>query len=926
MERGGVRCEWLTESVREEDILAGFWSPVAAWWRGRFSKISPAQRMAIPAIAAGKNVLVCAPTGTGKTLCAFISILSDLLRQAGDGLLPERVDTVYISPLKALSSDITRNLTLPLAELAAGAGPPVRITQRTGDTTARDRAAMVKRPPHILVTTPESLALCLASAGMRRHLTGIRRIVIDELHSMAGTKRGADLMLSIERLCGFVDEHGGPAPQRIGLSATIAPLERMAEFLVGTGGQEDPRHCAIADAGFARPIELDVMSVFGRDTPFVPAAAVNRGVYDFLETTIRSHRTTLVFTNLRSATERVTFALRKRFAAALDKGESHTDDMIHPEQIQAHHSSLDRDLRLEIERRMKAGELRCVVCSTSLELGIDIGTIDRVVLLNNPRGVARGLQRVGRSGHSLGGVARGTFVPTTPADLIEALVTRQAMVKRMVGQVHYVRNCLDVLAQHVIGMAVQAWPQGIDPEAAFELVRRTAAFADLPRETFAQVVEFLAGNPTDDQSQGCGRLRWETAANSPAQLRLASKGVAGLHAQNVGTIVQEGQVKVRIVNGAILGSIEEAFAQILKIGDRFVLGGSCVRVEGSRGMTVEVTECSGQTPTVPRWFSGMMAMEPGLAAQMREFRAKVRAIAPAGERAIARMLVRQYAASEETARAAAAYLFAQHRYADIPVEGELLVERVPDEAGGPLGGPACVLVFHTMIGRAANEALARVVAYRMQQRFGSRKSGDHAADRAPRGGRGSGGATVVIDDYAFGVWIEASAAARRADRTLVRSLLTPRGFEQDLLAAVSASDLFRSQFRFTAIRAQAILQNNFGRKRFIGQMQSHATRLCEELQQGDPGHPLLAETRRTVLQDILCAPAATEFLAALQSRGLRLLDLATPSPFAFGLFATSRRDTLHLADNADVLLAMYERVRERLAAAGEEPGQAALFY
>ena len=916
-----MRCEWLTESVGEAEILAGLFGPVGAWWRGRFSEMSLAQRLAIPAIAAGKHVLVCAPTGTGKTLCAFISILSDLLERGAAGNLPERVDTVYVSPLKALSTDITRNLTGPLTQICGG-GNGVRVGQRTGDTTARERALMVKRPPHILVTTPESLALCLASAGMRQHLSGVRRIVLDELHSLAVSKRGADMMLSVERLCDFVVSNGGTAPQRIGLSATIAPLERMAGYLVG-GGEE----CAIADAGFARPLELDVASVFGKEakSPFITTAAINRGVYDYLERTIRENRTTLVFTNLRSATERVTFALRKRFAAALEKGEASPKEMIHPEHIQAHHSSLDRDVRLEIERRMKAGELRCVVCSTSLELGIDIGTIDRVVLLNNPRGVSRGLQRVGRSGHSLGSVAQGTFVPTTPADLIEALVTRQAMRERAIGEVRCVENCADVLAQHLIGMAVQAWPGGFDPEEAFSLVRRAACFANLSRETFAAVVRFLAGEGDDAGARGYGRLCWDvgTPEHPRAELRLASKGGIGLYAQNVGTIVQEGQVKVRIVDGALLGTIEEGFAQALKVGDRFVLGGSCVRVEGSHGMTVDVTECAGQSPTVPRWFSGMMSMEAGLTARMREFRARVRAIAAAGEKAIERMLMRQYGACADTARAGAAYLSAQHRYADIPVEGELLVERVPDEAEGPLGGAACVLVFHTMIGRAANEALARVVAYRMQERFGMRPPGGaDAGKRSPR--QGAGGATVVIDDYAFGVWIEATTAARRADRTLIRSLLSPRDFESDLIAAVESSDLFRSQFRFTAIRSQAILQNKFGRRRFIGQVQSYAGRLYEQLKETDPGHPLIAETHRTVMEDILCAPVAREFLETQAARNLRLLDLATPSPFAFGLFATSRRDTLHLADTADILLAMYQRVRERLAATGE-PVQAALF-
>ena len=373
-----------------------------------------------------------------------------------------------------------------------------------------------------------------------------------------------------------------------------------------------------------------------------------------------------------------------------------------------------------------------------------------------------------------------------------------------------------------------------------------------------------------------------------------------------------------------MGRLREAFAQVLKVGDRFVLGGRCIQVTGSKGMTVEVVESDGQMPTVPRWYSGMMAMEAGLAGRMRAFRAQVRAIAPAGEKAIGRMLMRQFGCvgcGEDVARAAAGYLHAQFRYADIPVEDQLLVERVPDT--GPGESEATVLVFHTMIGRAANEALARAVAYRMHKRFGGKSDPGHGRGRLGVGGaRGEsiGGATVVVDDYAFGIWVEATTAARRADRTLVRSLLSPAGFEEDLAAAVETSDLFRAQFRFTAIRSHAILQNKFGRRRFIGQMQGYATRLYEALKEFYPEHLLLRETRRTVMQDLLCARRHEAIWKGWRGKGMRLMDLPSPSPFAFGLFATSRRDTLQLADTGDFLLAMYEQVQRRLKmAVVEEP-------
>ncbi|HVS71588.1 MAG TPA: DEAD/DEAH box helicase [Phycisphaerae bacterium] len=891
--------EFLQPSLTPQGILALLSPPVRAWWTAKFPSLSAPQSLAIPAIHAGKNVLVCAPTGTGKTLCAFIAILDDLLRRHAVNALPDAIDTLYISPLRALGSDIQKNLTTPLSEISSN--PPLRVAQRTGDTPAKERAALIRTPPHILITTPESLALCLAAPRTRDLLRSVRRIIIDELHALAPNKRGTDLALSLERLSNLVKESGGGDPQRIGLSATIAPLDRLAHFLVGNLPDATPRPCAIADASFPRPLDLSIASPFAKsNTPFLTTAQINRHVYDLLESTIRRHRTTLIFTNLRAATERVTFQLRKRFAAnPIAPDGSNPADIIAPAHIEAHHSSLDRDLRLDIERRLKLGQLRAVVCSTSLELGIDIGTIDRVVLLNSPKGVARGLQRVGRSGHSLDATAKGTFLPTVPADLLESLVTAHAMRHRRIDKIHIPENPLDVLAQHLIGLALQHKPRGIHTDHAFALIRRSYPYRTLTRDQFTRVLDYIATHQLRD------------TAHLPAKLFLEPSGLlhplrpatAGLYAQNAGTITQETQVHVRLHNGGPIGKIEEAFAQILKPGDRFVLAGRCVQFHSAKAMSLFVTECAGQTPTIPRWYSGSLAMEPGLAAQMRDFRAKVRAIAPAGESAIARMLARQFAADAATAKSAAQFLHAQFRYADIPSDDELLVERVPDD-------DAVVLVFHTMVGRAANEALARAVAFRIHQRFGRPTS----AEDPVWGGAGHN-ATVVIDDYAFAVWISNSSAARRADRTLIRSLLSPAHFDEDLAAAIDASELFRAQFRYTAIRAHALLQNKFGRRRFIGQLQSYATRLHDTLREHHPDHLLLEETRRTITQDLLNAPAAKEFLAALAATSLRLLDLPSPSPFAFGLFAAgaTRRDTLQLADTADFLLAMYQQVQRRLA-------------
>jgi ATP-dependent Lhr-like helicase len=874
----------------QADIISGLCPAVQRWLNARFSALTAPQRLAIPSIRAGRNTLVCAPTGSGKTLSAFISVLSDLFERLQDGTLEAGIACVYISPLKALGSDVKRNLEWPLGEIAAdlagsaGANSdelPIKVAQRTGDTSIAERAKIARRPPHILITTPESLALCLTNDAMREHLRSVRHILIDELHSVASHKRGVDLMLSVERLSALVSDAGRPDPVRIGLSATIAPLERMADFLVGP-----TRHCHIADATFDRPLEMEIRSPFTK-TPFATTNTINRNTYDILEKIVREHRTTLIFCNVRSATERVTYTLRKRFKEEADK-------------IEAHHSSLDRELRLSIEDRLKRGELRCVVCSTSLELGIDIGSIDRVVLLNSPKGISRGLQRVGRSGHSHGATARGTFVPLLPGDLLECLVTARMMKRRQLDAIEVPTNCLDVLAQHLIAMAIQAGRDGIDVRTAYDVVTRTYPYATLSVDDFLQCLAFVATQECRDTAR-LGAKLWVDRSNSPVapdgadlplhalhgKLRTTRPGIRGLYAQNVGTITADGTVRVKLHEGALVGSVEEAFASMLKPGDRFILSGRCVSFVRSEGMTAYVNPSDGQMPTVPRWMSGTMSMPDGLASEMRAFRAKVRAIAPAGAEAIARMLGRQFAADAQTAAVAADYLHAQFRYGDIPTEESLLIERVPDDG-------ATALVFHTMIGRAANDAIARLIAFRLHGTFGTN-------------------AVVVVDDYACAIWLPPQARAGRIDRGLLRALLSPEGFQGDLQTAVEHSEMFKSQFRFTALRSHAIVQRRFGRFSFIGSLQGHSNRLLKALTEFHPDHLLLRETRRTIMNDLLNAPAAEAFLRRQETLPLRILDLATPTPFAFGLFVNSKRDTMQLADTSDFLLAMYEEVQRRIA-------------
>ncbi|MEM2682138.1 MAG: DEAD/DEAH box helicase, partial [Zestosphaera sp.] len=440
--------EVVGECTSECDLSKYLRDYVIEWFKSRFGKFTPPQLMAIPKIKEGRNVLISSPTGTGKTLAVFLPVIDELLGDAELGLLEDYVYVVYVSPLRALNNDMRKNLIQPVLEIREYALkkrgldlPEIRISVRTSDTSPTEKARMLVKPPHILITTPESLAISVTAPKFREKLKSVRWVVVDEIHELASSKRGALLTLTIERLEELVSRR----IQRIGLSATISPLEEVAKFLVGYDDSGNSRDCVIVDARFVKPVDLHVI------TPRVnivtaSAEELNESIYRELKKIVNSHRTTLVFTNTRSSTERVVHKLKKILAG------NSVEDL---DEIEAHHSSLSRDVRLEVENKLKEGKLRVVVSSTSLELGIDIGYIDAVVLLSSPKSVTRLLQRVGRSGHNVRDVSRGYLVAVDRDDLVEiSVLTYLARLKKL-DNVHIPMKPLDILAQVLVGMSLE---------------------------------------------------------------------------------------------------------------------------------------------------------------------------------------------------------------------------------------------------------------------------------------------------------------------------------------------------------------------------------------------------------------------------------------------------------------------------------------
>jgi len=629
----------------DEETLATLHPLVKEWFLSKFKELSPPQRYSIKNINDGVNTLISSPTGSGKTLSAFLSILNRLIVLQERGALEQKVYCIYLSPLKALANDITKNLKEPLnemKELAKKKGWKLEIAvgTRTGDTTASRRAAMLKKPPHILITTPESLAICLTTVKFREMLKTTSFLIIDEIHALAENKRGVHMSLTAERLEGLIKEDDSEKTLvRIGLSATVSPLEEVAKFLVGLEfPNNDPekevyRDCKIVDVQVFKRHDLKVLCPVP-DIMRASHAQMQAAMYEQLHDLIQGHETTLVFTNTRAATERVVHNLKARYPkhyTGLIDGDTEEEalevetGLLHDEKngesarkgqgfIGAHHGSLSKTHRHRIEDRLRQGELKAVVCSTSLELGIDIGSIDLVILLGSPKSVARALQRIGRSGHRLHEQAKGRIIVLDRDDMVECSVLLKSAIEKRIDRIHIPKNCLDVLAQQLFGMAIE---KVRSYEELFWNVRKSYCYHSLSKEDFEGIITYLAGEYAElEQRSVYAKIWWDRETGKVGKRGKLARLIA---LTNMGTIPDETSVKVKI-GDQIIGTIDEGFLERLHPGDVFVLGGETYEFRFSRGMTIQVKVSVNRPPTVPQWVSEMLPLSYDLALDIQIFR------------------------------------------------------------------------------------------------------------------------------------------------------------------------------------------------------------------------------------------------------------------------------------------------------------------
>ncbi len=833
---------------------------LAAWFAATFAAPTDAQEQCVPHIVAGRSVLLSSPTGSGKTLAGFLGVIDHLLRLHEAGELTEGVHAIYVSPLRALTYDMQKNLTLPLQGL--GLEDVIKVGLRTGDTTATERAKLKRKPPHILLTTPETLAILLPQEGHRESLDQCRFVIVDELHALAENKRGSHLAVSLERLERRVHAVSDRRLVRVGLSATAAPLPLLAQLLAGVD-----RPCEIVRARIARKRRVEVLSPLRRE-PYPPSGWTATRVLRDIAQLVQAKRSLIVFCNTRSTTE----SLAHRLKVALPELAG---------QIEAHHGSLDRDVRVEVEDRLKHGELRAVVCSTSLELGIDIGAVDCVVMISTPKGISRALQRIGRSGHSITEESHGVLVATNINDLMECIVCAEMTRREQLDEVKVLEAPLDVLAQHLVGMAMEG---GYTPELAFATVRASLSFSSLSQADFDRVLRYLQGG-----GRSLERQYTETfgkVMEVDGLLAVPSKKVEREYLANIGTIHSEGMVSV-FLGKRRLGQVEESFLKGLKLGDIFVLAGRTVRLIETGIAEAVVEDAMGRLPTVPAWNAAKMPLASGLCREVTHLRTELAQRLSGSDDAVSDWLVETFNISATNAAAVVRHCRNQLRVSLIPCEGLFLIERFVDEHDKD---ELVQFFFHSLIGRAANNALSRIVAHRVKEAVG-------------------GNAMVTIDDYGFLLTLKSFQDLGVEEW---RELFKPQGAENSMRAALAESDLVKWQFRGVAQTGLMVPRNRPGHERKIKQLRWNAEILFRVLLEHEPDHPLLAQSYREATHTFLDLPGAEAFLHNAETLDWHLVEVPVVSPFSFGIYASKIKEGMMLEDPEEAIERLWREFERKV--------------
>ena len=831
---------------------------VREWFESRFSAPTHAQTQGWPAIGEGQHTLISAPTGSGKTLAAFLTCIDRLVRLGLEGELPDTTQVVYVSPLKALSNDIQKNLSGPLAEISAVgqchhlfeelradgmAWPEIRVGLRTGDTPQSERQKMAKNPPHILITTPESLYILLTSASGRRGLKGVNTLILDEIHAVAGDKRGSHLSLSVERLCALSEN----PVVRIGLSATQRPIEEVARLLVGNDNIADDGtpDCTIVDTGHKREIDL-ALQLPEQELGPIATHELWGETLDSLAHLCQEHDTTLVFVNTRRLVERVSHQLSARL------GE---------EAVVAHHGSLSREIRLDAEQKLKTGQVKVCVATASLELGIDIGDVDLACQVGSPRSIGVLLQRVGRSGHSVGGTPKGRLFPLTRDELAECVALCRAVLRGNLDTLSVPPWPMDVLAQQTVAACAQEdWAE----DDLYDLFRRAYPYRGLPREKFDQTIEMLSEGFARRLGRGASYLHRD-GVNGVVKGRRG----APLAAMTSGGAIPDNADYDVIADpeDTFVGTVNEDFAIESLKGDVFLLGNTAWKIRRVESGRVRVEDAHGQPPTIPFWLGEAPGRTVELSDEITELRESIDTLLPdAG--AAGEWVVSESGVGAEAGRQLVAYIEEGKRVLGVtPSKNRVVAERFFDESGG------MQLVIHAPFGARINRAWGMALRKKICRSFDFELQAI-ATDDGLNFSLGPGLSMPVDEIFTY---------------------LKSGTFEEVLTQAVLQAPIFGTRWRWNATRALAILRHTGGKKVPAPLLRMRSDDLlsavfpaqvaCQDnAPPGDievPDHPLVFETMRDCLTEASDVDGCREMLARIESGEIEIYGRDTVQPSVF---------------------------------------------
>jgi len=868
--------EYLTKKSSKENLIETLDPLVKEWFFSKFRDFSEPQYYAVEQIHKRKNILISAPTGGTKTLTAFLSIINYLIKLAKSEQLDDKVYCVYISPLKALNNDIFVNLEMPLKEICEIAEKEkvklkkIRVEVRTGDTTTQKKQKMLKNPPHILITTPESLGIILNSVKFNELLKQVEFVIVDEIHSLAENKRGTHLSLSIERL----QEQNILEFTRIGLSATISPLDEISKYLVGMKNYhlKEFRECLICEVLFDKKIELSLKKPV-KDFIETDADTISKELYDLLDDLIQKHKTTLIFTNTRSATERVVSHLKERFPQKYEN------------LIGAHHSSLSKSHRFEIESKLREGKLKVVVCSTSLELGIDIGNIDLVILLTSPKSVARAIQRIGRAGHRLHETARGCFIVMDYDDAVECAIMVKNIIERKIDRIKIPKNCLDVLSQQIYGMAIaKVW----NIDEMYNTIKRSYTFSELSKSDFLSVISYLAGKYYGLEERSVYAKIWYDEKEKTIGKR--GKLARMIYMMNIGTIPEESFVEVVAASpyekrGEKIGQLDESFLERLKKGDVFVLGGSKYEFLYSRGMKVYVNASVKRAPTIPSWFSEQLPLSFDTALSIQEFRKIMANMIDKDEKKKVIEFLKEYLyTNQEIAELIYNYFKIQADFCEIPHLNKILIEHYTQNDGKHF------IFFHTLFGRKVNDVLSRAIAYLT-------------------GIKSKSNIEIGINDNGFFI-----ASYHKINIDQILNIVQNEDLEKILKEALEKTEVFNRRFRHCASRSLMIIRNYKGRAKSVGKQQMKSGFLLGAVRKISSDFPILRETRREILEDVMDMENAKKVISWIKEGKIKLKVVHTkvPSPFTHKILTDSYVDLVKVQSKIEFLKRMYDKIKNEI--------------